>query len=228
LTDGIDAIGSVSAKRAPRSLGTSVRAPPCASAIPRLTDSPSPVPSPTNFVVKNGSKIRAAASRGTPGPSSAISTNTVLSDAPVRTCSVPGLAAARLACSALRIRLRITCWISSRLTMMSGSSAAYCSSRTISLARRSVARQASVARTISLRSSTDRSSADLRANVSRFLTIFAARSPATCTSFRSRRVCGRSSAPIISSRLPITPCSGLFSSCATPATSWPTADSRSL
>ena len=46
----------------------------------------------------------------------------------MRTCSVPGLAAARVACSALRIRLRITCWISSRLTMISGSSAAYCSS----------------------------------------------------------------------------------------------------
>ena len=112
--------------------------------------------------------------------------------------------------------------------MTSGSSGAYCSSSTMSFARRSVERQASVARTISLRSSTDRSSADLRANASRLRTIFAARAAATRISSRSTRVCGRSSAPIISSRLPITACSGLFSSCATPATSWPTADSRSL
>ena len=98
----------------------------------------------------------------------------------------PGWPVARVACSALRIRLRTTCWISSRLTMISGSSAAYCSSRAISCARRSVARQASVARTISLRSATDRSSADLRANVSRLRTIFAARSPATRISSRSR------------------------------------------
>ena len=39
-----DAMGSLSRKDAPRSVGINVRLPPCASAIPRLIDRPSPVP----------------------------------------------------------------------------------------------------------------------------------------------------------------------------------------
>ena len=35
-------------------------------------DSPIPVPSPTDFVVKNGSKMRSRMFRGTPGPLSEI------------------------------------------------------------------------------------------------------------------------------------------------------------
>jgi hypothetical protein len=42
--------------------------PPWPSTIPWHIESPSPVPWPEGFVVKNGSKIRAAISGGIPGP----------------------------------------------------------------------------------------------------------------------------------------------------------------
>ena len=45
--------------------------PPCASAMPRETARPMPVPAPTGLVVKNGSKIRPRTAAGTPGPLSA-------------------------------------------------------------------------------------------------------------------------------------------------------------
>jgi hypothetical protein len=38
--------------------------------IPCESESPSPVPSPTGFVVKNGSKIRLRTLSGMPGPAS--------------------------------------------------------------------------------------------------------------------------------------------------------------
>ena len=53
----------------PTSLSTRIL-PPCRSTIPRLTDKPSPVPSPSFFVVKNGSKIRGKTAAGIPHPES--------------------------------------------------------------------------------------------------------------------------------------------------------------
>src|SRR5205807_1121087 len=51
----------------PTSLSTSIQ-PPCSATMPCATASPSPVPSPTAFVVKKGSKTRARCSRGMPVP----------------------------------------------------------------------------------------------------------------------------------------------------------------
>jgi len=50
--------------------------PPCSFTIPWQMDSPSPVPSPSPFVVKNGSKMRPAISSGIPGPLSVTLTAT--------------------------------------------------------------------------------------------------------------------------------------------------------
>ena len=50
---------------------STLRRPPCCWMIPYDTLKPRPVPSPTFFVVKNGSKIRGTTSRGMPGPLSA-------------------------------------------------------------------------------------------------------------------------------------------------------------
>ena len=47
--------------------------PPCSSRMPYDTLRPRPVPLPTIFVVKNGSKTRASASGAMPGPSSTTS-----------------------------------------------------------------------------------------------------------------------------------------------------------
>src|SRR4029078_6904301 len=51
----------------PTSLSTRIL-PPCRSAMPRLTESPSPVPSPSLFPVKNGSKMRGSTVGGMPEP----------------------------------------------------------------------------------------------------------------------------------------------------------------
>ena len=50
--------------------------PPCFSTMRAQMLSPKPVPSPFAFVVKNGSKMRSAASTGMPGPLSSIATIT--------------------------------------------------------------------------------------------------------------------------------------------------------
>ena len=50
--------------------------PPCSCTIAYATVSPRPVPLPTSFVVKNGSKIFRCTSSGTPGPSSFTSSST--------------------------------------------------------------------------------------------------------------------------------------------------------
>ena len=71
--------------------------------------SPSPVPSPTGLVVKNGSKIRSRISGGTPDPVSANSTNTWSRSNPVRMVSVP---CPFIADTALSIRFVHT-WFSS-------------------------------------------------------------------------------------------------------------------
>jgi hypothetical protein len=67
-----------------------------------LSPSPSPVPWPAGFVVKNGSKIRSRISGATPGPVSQMSTNTGSRSFPVRTVSTP---AWPIADTALSIRL---------------------------------------------------------------------------------------------------------------------------
>src|SRR5207248_2230381 len=71
-TGGAAASGSVMRNVAPAPEpppSTSSR-PPCAVTIPWLMASPSPVPWPTSFVVKNGSKMRSRTSAGMPDPSS--------------------------------------------------------------------------------------------------------------------------------------------------------------
>ena len=50
----------------------------CASIIPRLTESPKPVPFPSSFVVKKGSKILSICSLAIPGPLSEIVNTTEL------------------------------------------------------------------------------------------------------------------------------------------------------
>ena len=70
--------------------------------------SPSPVPSPSVLVVKNGSKMRSKRSGGMPGPVSRIASSTVPSGLTVAvTLTRP---TPRIACAALRSVLKITCW----------------------------------------------------------------------------------------------------------------------
>src|SRR5436305_9455066 len=57
--------------------------------MPRLTDSPSPVPLTSGFVVKNGSKIRSRCSGAMPGPVSAKAIRTPPFAVSVRTVSEP-------------------------------------------------------------------------------------------------------------------------------------------
>src|SRR5882672_1241350 len=59
--------------------------------MPRLTDSPSPVPLTSGFVVKNGSKIRSRCSGAMPGPVSAKAIRTPPFAVWVRTISEPQL-----------------------------------------------------------------------------------------------------------------------------------------
>ena len=70
---------------------------------------PSPVPSPTGLVVKNGSKIRSLMSSGMPGPLSPTSTSTLPSSRAVRMVSVP---VPPIAGTALSIRF-VQTWLSS-------------------------------------------------------------------------------------------------------------------
>src|SRR5262249_29946226 len=83
-SDGAAAASSGRAVRnvapVPGALSTSMR-PPCAVTTPWLIASPRPVPLPTSLVVKNGSKMRSATSRGIPGPSSRMVTVTVSASA---------------------------------------------------------------------------------------------------------------------------------------------------
>ncbi len=73
---------------------------------------PSPVPSPTGLVVKNGSKTRSRTSGGTPGPVSRNSTSTWSPSRAVRTVRVPPEPLLRMAHTALSIRFVHT-WFSS-------------------------------------------------------------------------------------------------------------------
>src|SRR5581483_10473452 len=78
---------------APGALSTSIR-PPCAATTLWLIARPSPVPAPTSFVVKKGSKMRARTSGVIPGPSSRMVTVTTFPSARVviQTFPVPGMA----------------------------------------------------------------------------------------------------------------------------------------
>src|SRR6476619_2986868 len=97
----------------PTSLSTRIL-PPCRSAMRRLTESPSPVPSPSFFVVKNGSKIRGSTVGGMPEPVSLTSTRHTPSATDVRIVSTPP---PFMACTAFRIRFIKTCSIICRSTM---------------------------------------------------------------------------------------------------------------
>ena len=90
-----------------------VNRPPCSCAIAYATVNPRPVPFPTAFVVKNGSKTFACSSSGTPGPSSLTSRTTASrsGSCQVRSISVPRPCAASIACSALMMRFSRICWI---------------------------------------------------------------------------------------------------------------------
>ncbi len=67
------------------------------------------MPSPTSFVVKNGSKIRSRMSSGIPGPSSEISMTTQSPSARVRSVIVPCSPSAAIALS----RRFVHTWLSS-------------------------------------------------------------------------------------------------------------------
>jgi hypothetical protein len=67
--------GSISRNRAPPcALGTKTRSPPCSRAMLRDTLSPSPVPFPGAFVVKNGESIFSKMAEGIPRPESVTET----------------------------------------------------------------------------------------------------------------------------------------------------------
>ena len=68
--------------------------PPCSRTMPWLIESPSPVPSPSGLVVKNGSNTCAASASDMPGPSSATSTATPSSQRRARTTTRAGPAGA--------------------------------------------------------------------------------------------------------------------------------------
>ena len=89
-------------------LDSRVMRPPCSVTMPWQIESPSPVPSPSDLVVKNGSKTRAAISSEMPGPSSATVTATPSSHlrAVIRTCPLRPVAA--IACAALFTRFTNT------------------------------------------------------------------------------------------------------------------------
>src|SRR6266568_1038937 len=70
--------GSSTVNVAPRPLpappGSTEMLPPCSFTIPRQIDRPSPVPSPSDLVLKNGSNTRCATASGIPGPLSVMLT----------------------------------------------------------------------------------------------------------------------------------------------------------
>src|SRR3984957_16672877 len=92
--------GTDSTCRSPWCLLTTIR---------QAMSNPSPVPSPTGLVLKNGSKIRFLMSAGMPGPLSPISTSAQSPSRAVRMVSVP---VPPIADTALSIRL-VQTWLSS-------------------------------------------------------------------------------------------------------------------
>src|SRR6185503_17089141 len=98
------ASGSRTVKRAPTpGSDDAISVPPCDSAIPRLTESPRPVPPTSRLVVKNGSKMRERSAASMPGPSSATVTSALAPRRETSTCTVPP---SGIAWRAFAIRLR--------------------------------------------------------------------------------------------------------------------------
>src|SRR5438034_843295 len=98
-----------------------VMRPPCSFMMPWQMESPSPVPSPSRLVVKNGSKTRAASSSVIPGPES-VTLTAMLS--PTRRAVIqirPDGASLAIAWHALLITFTNTCLIWFAFTSTSGS-----------------------------------------------------------------------------------------------------------
>ncbi|OGL03053.1 MAG: hypothetical protein A3D33_21805 [Candidatus Rokubacteria bacterium RIFCSPHIGHO2_02_FULL_73_26] len=136
------------------------------------------MPTPTVFVVKNGSKTCGKAAGAMPGPlsSTCASTARPASAGRVRTVMRPPCWPSRIACSAFRRRLRNTCsswWVSPATGGSSG-----VSSRTTSMPESAswFCRSASVCSATTLRSTAVRSGGRWREKSRRFRTIFAIRS----------------------------------------------------
>ena len=194
------------------------------------TASPSPVPAPADFVVKKGSKILGCTSSAMPGPSSLISSTTRSSAASchVRTISVPRPLSDAMACSALISRFNSTClscWASANT---GGRPVASASIVVTFETRWSYDRSDRVSRTTWFRSTSPRVVWCLRANVSRLRTILAARSASPRMMPTPRPVSASSDRPARRSDQVRIVASGLFSSCATPDTVWPSAASFSF
>src|SRR6185437_12760163 len=100
----------------PASLSTKMF-PPCRSMMPRLTESPSPVPSPSPLVVKKGSKTRGRTDAGMPDPVSFTSTRQTPSATDVLSVNTPPFF---MACTAFKIKFIKTCSIIWRSTMTLG------------------------------------------------------------------------------------------------------------
>src|SRR2546427_523063 len=115
-------IGSSSVNVAPAPGRVSrVMRPPCSFMMPWQMESPSPVPSPSRLVVKNGSKTRAASSSVIPGPES-VTLTAMLS--PTRRAVIqirPDGASLAIAWHALLITFTNTCLIWFAFTSTSGS-----------------------------------------------------------------------------------------------------------
>ena len=180
------------------------------------------MPSPTSFVVENGSKMRRSVSSSIPGPSSWELTRIAPSRCSVRTVSVPRPLAASIDCSALMITLRKTCWIWFVSTIVLGSFGSSSRFRSMLFTCRSYVRISKTRSSSRLTLASSFSACLRRANESRFWTILAARSASSWIVSMSRSVCSSRSRASSSWEKPMMPVSGLFSSCATPETSCPT------
>src|SRR4029077_2347355 len=101
----------------PTSLSTRIF-PPCRSTMPRLTDRPRPVPSPSPFVVKKGSQILGRIAAGMPDPVSRTSIRQIPSTTDVQIVSTPP---SFIACTAFNTRFMSTCSIIWRSTITFGS-----------------------------------------------------------------------------------------------------------
>ena len=92
-----DGEARAAAFRWPQRFSAVIRPPICCT-MPSVTERPSPVPSPTGFVVKNGSKMRSITAGGMPGPESS---TTIVSSLPVTHARSPTVPPVPDACAAL-------------------------------------------------------------------------------------------------------------------------------
>src|SRR6266516_3184492 len=120
--------GSSTVNVAPRPLpappGCTEMLPPCSFTIPRQIDRPSPVPSPSDLVLKNGSNTRCATASGIPGPLSVMLTE-MPSGSQRATSSIRPPPSLRrvlvIACAELLMMFTKTCLIWFACTSTSGS-----------------------------------------------------------------------------------------------------------